>query len=163
MKLTRAQRKHARAEFKLCCKALLRNPGAVHYTQGSDRFSGITQNKSPHVPSRLFPFHGDCSSTYTWAMWRALHKLFGIGDRVNGQHWRAGFTGTIAQHGRLVSGRRGTRKVADAVLYGPAPNFEHVTGMFGPGVVFSHGSEAGPFLLKIDYRPDRAQVRRFIR
>jgi cell wall-associated NlpC family hydrolase len=39
---------------------------------------------------------------------------------------------------------------------------EHVAVYVGNGMVISHGSEAGPFLLRWDYRPVN-EVRRYLR
>jgi cell wall-associated NlpC family hydrolase len=59
----------------------------------------------------------------------------------------------------LVTGGIRAAKVGDSVLYGPRPTFEHVATYIGGGLVFSHGSEAGPFKLSAYYRPV-AMVRR---
>jgi hypothetical protein len=158
--MTWRNKRLARKQIKRCATALLAHPSSVHYTQGADRWDGIAHHKAPGKPG-LLPFRGDCSSTATWILWRALHVLAGQADRVNGTDWKAGYTGTLAQHGKRVSGRPGTRRVGDLVLYGRGWPFEHVAIIVGPGVVFSHGSESGPFLLPIHYRPDAAEFRRY--
>ena len=158
--MTARNRRLARKQIKRCAAALLANPSAVHYSQGPDRWDGIANHKAPGKAG-LLPFHGDCSSTATWMLWRALHVLAGQADRVNGTDWKSGYTGTLARHGKRVSGLPGTRRVGDLVLYGTAWPYEHVAVIVGPGVVFSHGSEAGPWLLPIRYRPDVAEVRRY--
>lgn len=135
------------------------HPANVHYTQSSARWQGI--DKHLLVSKGQCITEGDCSSTATWLLWNALHIAYGVRDVVNGENWKAGYTGTIAQHGKLVQ-HDSNILIGDLVLYGPAPTFEHVAVAIGGGRVFSHGSEAGPFLLNIDYRSDRAQVRRFI-
>lgn len=140
---------------------LLSQPGEVHYSEGPDRWSAIASRKLILQPGRVFPFSGDCSSTATWLLWNGLAHHYGQGDHVNGERWQAGYTGTMAQHGRLVHDTRQI-KVGDLVLYGQAPVFAHVAVALGGGMVFSHGSEAGPFKLSIDYRPDRGEVRRYI-
>lgn len=140
---------------------LLSRPGDVHYSEGGNRWSGIAQRKLIAQPSRVFPFYGDCSSTATWLLWNGLSHQFGRPDDVNGEHWNGGYTGTMAGHGKLVH-HDADIKLGDLVLYGPPPTFEHVAVALGGGMVFSHGSEAGPFKLPIDYRRDRAEVRRYI-
>jgi hypothetical protein len=139
---------------------LLRNPRAIHYTQGSQRWEGI--NKKLRAQRGQYPTHGDCSSTHTWLIWCAVTGVKpDIRDLVNGLHWKAGFTGTIIHHGKIVHNIRNA-KVGDAVLYGPLPNCEHVATYIGGGLVFSHGGEAGPFKLHADYRSDRVAIRRSI-
>lgn len=139
---------------------LLRNPQLVRYTQGPLRWEGIDQHL--RVQRGQNPHHGDCSSTHTWLLWCALTGVKpSIDDLVNGLHWKAGFTGTIIHHGKPVHNIRNA-KVGDAILYGPLPNCEHVATYIGGGLVFSHGGEAGPFKLHVDYRDDRTAIRRHI-
>lgn len=139
---------------------LLRHPEAIHYTQGSQRWEGI--NHRLRIQKGQRPSHGDCSSTHTWLLWCALTGVKpDIRDLVNGTHWQSGFTGSIAHHGKLVHNIRNA-KVGDGVLYGPAPNYEHIATYIGGGMVFSHGGEAGPFKLHVDYRRDRGMIRRHI-
>lgn len=135
------------------------NPDAIHYTQGPLRWEGIDHHL--RIAKGEIPHHGDCSSTHSFLLWNGLtHVHPGISDIVNGERWLGGFTGTIARHGKQVH-RIENLKVGDAVLYGPGPNFEHVATAIGGGRVFSHGGEAGPFILPADYRPI-AQMRRHI-
>jgi hypothetical protein len=155
MSLSLARQRTVRASLKHNANILAWNRGSVHYTQGSLRWSW------KHHDGLHLPFYGDCSSTVTCLYWLAL-KAYGIGDILNGLHWQAGYTGTLANHGRQVSGRPGTRRVGDLVLYGYGFPFHHVAMVIAPGMVFTHGSEAGPFIAPIDYRGDRAQVRRYI-
>ncbi len=140
---------------------LLSRIGDVHYSEGANRWNGIATRKLIVQAAHVFPFYGDCSSTATWLLWNGLSHEFGRPDDVNGERWTGGYTGTMAGHGTLVRNDADI-KVGDLVLYGPPPTFEHVAVALGGGVVFSHGSEAGPFKLPIDYRPDRAEVRRYI-
>lgn len=136
----------------------------LHYTQGPQRWEGIDQHKVARHGE--FPRHADCSAFATWCLWNALHLPFGLGDIVNGQGWKAGYTGTLAQHGRRVSDERHALR-GDLVLYGPAPTFEHVAIIVGHEkggrhLVVSNGSERGPFLLPFNYRSDVGQIRRYI-
>lgn len=157
------QRHIARELALQSMQLVLAHPGAVHYTQGPERWDGIDLKLDPRKGQ--YPKHGDCSSTTTWALWVALHLRFGLADIVNGDRWEGGYTGTMAQHGRQVQ-RRDNAIRGDLVLYGPAPAFEHVVMVEGwwhdKCYVISHGSEAGPFELPIDYRGDIGQIRRYI-
>jgi cell wall-associated NlpC family hydrolase len=67
----------------------------------------------------------------------------------------------MLSHGKLVVHEENAR-VGDLVIYGHGFPGEHVAMFIGGGKVFSHGSEAGPFKLDMDYRPDRMQIRRYI-
>lgn len=152
-------RAQARALVVKGAALLLNHAAAVHYTQSGARWQGIREGLL--ISRGQFPHFGDCSSTATWLLWNALGHHFGVRDVVNGTGWRAGYTGTISQHGKRVVHDRNIR-VGDLILYGHGFPYEHVTVALGGGKCFSHGSEAGPFKLDIDYRSDRAQVRRFI-
>ena len=156
-----ASRRHVQWLVVQGSKLLLSRIDDVHYSEAGNRWDGIANRKLIAHPGRVFPFYGDCSSTATWLLWNGLAHEFGCADDVNGERWRGGFTGTMAGHGKLVRHDADIR-VGDLVLYGPPPTFEHVAVALGGGKVFSHGSEAGPFKLPIDYRPDRAEVRRYI-
>ena len=152
--------RHQRVARHLVLKMVARlmlNPAAVHYTQGGDRWDGINHRKGLHTPN-FWPYYGDCSATATHILWRALFIAFKVRDIVNGTNWTAGFTGTQASHGRRVR----IPRVGDLCLYGPFPNHEHVAVYIGGGKVFSHGSEGGPYILPMRYRPDLAEIRRYI-
>jgi hypothetical protein len=155
--LSNAHRAEARRVILLGVRLLMAHPAQIHYSQGPDRWEGIA--KKLRIADGEYPKHGDCSSTHTWLVWNALTHVGAMQDHVNGQHYRAGFTGTIGSHGIVVPSVRHA-KVGDAVLYGPRPTYEHIATYIGGGRVFSHGSERGPFLLGIDYRGDRAVIRR---
>lgn len=152
------KRRKARSLVKRACARLLANPAQVHYTQGPDRWDGINHRKGI-TKAGFWPFYGDCSSTATWVLWRALFVAFGVNDVVNGTHWTAGFTGTQLQHGHLVTGKP---LAGDLAIYGTGYPGEHVAVCLGDGTVMSHGSDAGPYRLPIRYRPDLFQVRRYI-
>lgn len=157
MSLTRHEKRVVRSLLKSNAHRLLGSISSVHYTQSASRWSWKQYN---HL---RIPFYGDCSSTVTCLYWLALVVRLGKHDDIlNGANWQAGFTGTLAQHGKRISGRPGTRRVGDLVLYGAAPTYEHVAMMVGPNLVFSHGGEAGPFLLPPNYRSDIGEFRRYI-
>lgn len=141
----------------------LHHASELHYTQDARRWEGINQNKI--AAKGEFPQHADCSSFATWCLWNALHVPFNLGDSVNGENWRAGFTGTLATHGRLVRDQQHALR-GDLVLYGHAAPYDHVAIVVyhsnGKAIVVSNGSEGGPYLLPYDYRSDVAMIRRYI-
>src|SRR5436189_6134809 len=152
-------RRVARHRVLQACELMLGHPGPIHYSMGGDRWEGIDDHLI--ASHGKYPHHSDCSSSSTWVLWNAMWVPYHIHDVVNGQRWHAGYTGTIAQHGKLVRHDRNI-KIGDLLLYGHAWPYLHVTVALGGGMCFSHGSEGGPYKLPIDYRPDRAMVRRFI-
>lgn len=131
----------------------------VHYTTGPRRWDGITNRRRADLGR--FPRFADCSSYVTWCIWDALGGPEAGPDVVNGQFWKGGYTGTMKQHGRRVPGGLASAKPGDLVLYGPGTG-KHVTIVVAADRVISHGSEAGPYLLKPDYRPDVTEVRRYV-
>jgi len=152
-------------------KTLLSNLAAsgntITYTQGSNRWSDISRWTCP-VANKV-PAYADCSSFVTWVFWTA----YGLGeDKLNGQNWLAGYTGTMATRGVQVSKStivNGLKKPAsytnaqpgDIVLYGnPA---EHVAIYMGNGQVASYGSTGPVKILNINYHPSMVdQIRSFI-
>ncbi len=129
---------------------------AVHYTQAAKRWEGIEKDKKAWRGE--FPSYADCSAYVTWCLWNGLDH-FHYPDIVNHEHWKAGYTGTLMLHGATV---RGNPHPADAVVYGKGWPGEHVAIYTGGGLVVSHGSEGGPYLLPLRYRPDVLTIRRFI-
>jgi cell wall-associated NlpC family hydrolase len=137
----------------------LNNRGAVHYTQAAGpRWEGI--NRGLIAAQGRFPNNADCSSFVTWCLWNGM-RLHNLPDTVNGQGWRAGFTGTQLNHGTRVSGDRAVVP-GDLALYGSGRPGKHVAICIGGGLVISHGSEAGPFKLALHYRNDLMEIRRYI-
>lgn len=129
---------------------------SLHYTETGDRFQGIEKDLKAWRGET--PTEGDCSSTFAWWIWNGLDH-FHVRDVVNGENWKAGYTGTMLEHGRRVTGQM---QVCDAVIYGSGWPGKHVAMYVGGGMVISHGSEAGPFLLPYRYRPDVMAIRRYI-
>lgn len=127
-----------------------RNAGAVHYTQGPDRWQGIAKHLRGYRDQ--FPTSADCSSFATWVLWDAT-LAYRPKDFVNGTGWKSGHTGTLVQHGKKVS--LSNLHVLDLVFYGDEGwRPEHVAVYVGGGKVVSHGSEGGPYLLPVAYRRD---------
>jgi len=110
--------------------ALYNDRSKEHYTQGSQRWSGITGKVMP--PNA--PPYSDCSAAATWCYW----TQYGTGpDFLNGQSWKAGYTGTLTSHGKSVSCT--AMQPADLVFYGSPVS--HVAIFVGNGKVVSHGSD----------------------
>lgn len=133
----------------------------LHYTTGSRRWQGIQLNLNANAGH--FPDYADCSSFATWCLWNGLWLLFRQPDKVNGCSWRAGFTGTLLQHGWVV---RNVSKAlpGDLVLYGRGYPGVHTAIIVKQGrtpMVISNGSEAGPFYLPWNYRSDIMGIRRY--
>jgi hypothetical protein len=135
----------------------LRHEAQIHYTQGGARWSGIGGSR---VASRgQYPTWADCSSYVTWCFWNGLtQRGVAHSDIVNGQSWRAGYTGTMLNHGRAV----GSPIPGDAIIYGSGWPGGHTALFTGGGLVVSHGSESGPHLLRWRYRSDVLSIRRYI-
>lgn len=134
----------------------LHNAPAIHYTQGELRWQGIDRLRV--ASEGAYPNYADCSAYVTWCLWNGLHVHLGHTDIVNGEHWLAGYTGTLLEHGERVS----APTPGDAVIYGTAWPGEHTALYTGGGLVVSHGSEAGPLLLPVHYRSDVLEYRRYI-
>jgi hypothetical protein len=130
----------------------------VHYTQGSRRWQGIAGDLKAWKGE--FPHYADCSSFATWCLWLGLDH-YDVRDVVNGAAWKAGYTGTILQHGKRVLHLENVAR-GDLAIYGRGWPGSHVAICIGGGLVISHGSEAGPFKLPLHYRPDLLQIRRYI-
>lgn len=137
----------------------------IHYSQNAVlRWEAITHGL--RVVKGQFPHHADCSSYATWLLMNAAthaKRDLTIEDFLNGEHFKGGFTGTLKDHGVRI----GTHGTADHVLpmdlahYGGGSG-KHVAVCIGDGMVFSHGSEGGPYKLPIHYRGDLAEIRRYI-
>jgi cell wall-associated NlpC family hydrolase len=115
----------------------------ISYSQGGSRWSGITKHVCPY---QGVPPVTDCSAFVTWLFWSA----FGNGnDFINGQGWRAGYTGTMGSHGTSVS--LAQARPGDIVLYGSG-TYDHATLYVGNNKVVSFGSNGPAKLLPINYR-----------
>jgi CHAP domain len=157
------QRTRCRDRAVQAAKVALANAASMSYTEGPLRWSGIQDHRNAALGQ--FPVTSDCSSFATWCLWNGLFLQFGLGDLVNADHWQGGYTGTMLQNGKQV------REIAnvlpgDCVIYGTAAPGVHTaivtTITNGTPYVISHGSQAGPFFLVYDYRPDVLQIRRYI-
>lgn len=126
-----------------------RNREALHYTQDVRRMQGVRDRIRPP----RHPGWEDCSSFATWCYWAA-----GAPDPNGHGYDGIGYTGTQVENGRQTNSPR----PGDLVFYGGGAIPSHVAVYVGNGRVVSHGSEPGPYLLRIDYRSDRAQVRSYL-
>jgi NlpC/P60 family len=153
--------KHARKLIVKAAHLMVANKGRVHYSQRADRWVGIDRRLT--VTKGQYPTTCDCSSTATWMLWDAIHRTYNVRDLVNGALWKAGYTGTQYKRGKAVVHDKNL-KVGDLIFYGTQGGGipQHVCVYVGGGKVFSHGSEAGPFILNLDYRRDRRMSRRYI-
>jgi cell wall-associated NlpC family hydrolase len=154
------QRVAIRSKAMDACMVMYHHAGIMQYSEGADRWSGIAQHKRAYLGE--YPPAADCSSSITWALWDST-RAEKLGDFVNGANWNSGFTGTQTQHGSRIHQNELIR--ADLVFYGNQGGGvpKHVAMYIGNGRVFSHGSSGGPRILKIDYRKDINQFRRYIR
>lgn len=164
--LSEAHREQARREIVRGVEMFMRNIDAIHYSQDAVlRWEGI--NKHMSINRGQIPVHSDCSSSSAFLLWNALVLPYGVRDVVNGQLWRAGYTGTMLRHGKVVQHEKNL-KIGDCALYGiPGTTGKHVAVVIGRGAdgrvrVFSHGSERGPFILDLHYRDDLIECRRYI-
>lgn len=151
--------RHAKKAVNLTLQAAvlgLHHAPEIHYTQGMLRWQGIDRHCV--AAKGEYPRYADCSAFATWCLWNGLKVPFDHSDTVNGEHWRAGYTGTLLEHGVRVD----TPIPGDLVIYGSGFPGEHTAVVTGGGLVVSHGSEAGPFLLPIHYRSDVLEYRRYI-
>ena len=161
--LSAAQQATARAAAVAAAQLTYQHKPVVHYTQGPDRWQGIATDR---IAARgEYPNWADCSSFATWCLWNALYVPYGMVDVVNAQAWRAGYTGTMLQHGTPIYAR--DMLAGDCVLYGrPGSTGAHtaicVGSANGRPMVISHGSESGPHYLSYDYRSDVMAARRYI-
>jgi len=157
--LSRTHRIRARDLAIAAAILCLRAAPSVHYTQSGARWSGIDQGLKAW--RRQFPRYADCSAFVTWCLWNGLDH-YDVRDTVNGMRWRAGFTGTMADHGKRVVHAENILR-GDVAHYGdPDGRSGHVALCIGGGRVISFGSEKGPFLLPIRYRHDFREIRRYI-
>jgi hypothetical protein len=164
--LNPGQKKTARGIARHAALLGLRHAPELHYTQSSARWQGINERKLSEKGQ--YPTEADCSAFATWCLWNALAVKFHQGDIVNGEKWRAGYTGTMLDHGMPVR-RLSDVRWADCVIYGvPGTTGEHtaIITHVEPGGrnlhVVSNGSEAGPFWLPYNYRSDIMCIRRYI-
>jgi cell wall-associated NlpC family hydrolase len=141
-----------RTQMMTAAKALIAT--TTHYTQDAvKRWNGITKKEYP--PNA--PVWSDCSSAVSWIYW----TVFGGGsDFLNGQAWKAGYTGTQTQHGKSIS--LSNAQHGDLVFYGGTTSVpSHVAMWVGDGYVVSHGSEQAQ-CLSVHYRSDINQVRCYV-
>ena len=130
-------------EDRTCAAALLcvRHRSLIHYTQGSLRMTGVTRRMYPPA----YPRYIDCSAAYTW--W----KFVGGAPDPNGLGYNGqGYTGTQSNKGVTVAPWNAPRTAA--VFYGRPIGHVAMIVVKGSKVV-SHGSEIGPVLVNVGYRP----------
>jgi cell wall-associated NlpC family hydrolase len=162
--LSDAHRAKARRIVKDAAWLTYSGRSRVHYTQGGLRWQGISDTR--YSEKNQYPNYADCSAFATWCLWNGLFVPFGVRDTVNGANWRAGYTGTMLKHGKVVE-HLSNVKIGDCVLYGQSGTVgKHVAIIIGRRngklMVISHGSEPGPYYLRYNYRSDIMCIRRYI-
>jgi hypothetical protein len=161
--LSAKHRAEARSRARSAAWLTYKHKEVVHYTQGPRRWEGIDKDFNARMGE--FPKYADCSAFATWCIWNGLLIPFGVRDTVNAAAWKAGYTGTMLEHGKRVV-HVTNALVADCVIYGPpGSDGEHTAIIVKPGrvpLVISHGSESGPYFLPYNYRSDIMVIRRYI-
>lgn len=169
---TAARRSAARDKIVKGALAALAQQGRMEYTQTARRWSGIAGGLRRYKGQT--PPSADCTSLISWVYWDALKVEInrGLGDVLNGEQWRGGYTGTMLRgdHGKVIArGVAAARRVkllrGDVVLYGvPGTTGKHGAIVVDPEhrLCVSFGSQGGPYLVKLDYRADVMVVKRFI-
>lgn len=152
--LSHAQIVTARRKVLRSCRLALTLSNEMQYSEGPGRWSGIAYHRRAYKGQ--VPLVSDCSAFATWVLWDATlsHKPH---DFVNGQAWKAGYTGTMLEYGVDVGRTMANFEVGDLVIYDG-----HVAVYVGGGNVVSHGSP-GAHLLPWKYRSDVVSVRRYLR
>jgi hypothetical protein len=160
--MTKAHRATARKRAVQAALLSYHHREVIHYTQGPRRWDGIRLGLNANHGE--FPIYGDCSAMATWWEHNGLWIPYHIRDVVNHEHWASGYTGTMLLGGKRVIHLSNVIP-GDCVLYGGGTG-RHTAMCVGhrgsKPMVISHGSEAGPFYLPYDYRPDTNQWRRYI-
>lgn len=146
---TPAQRRLA--DLMTAAMVLYNRRGIVHYTQGPSRMMIVRHHMKLAELSTTPWLYEDCSSSVT-----GLRYVSGLPD-ANGviagrQYSGYGFTGTLASHGTRVLMANAPKGAL--FFYGSYWPYHHVTMAVGGGLVFSHGSEVGPLLVRFNYRHD---------
>jgi len=161
--LTKKERRQAREIAVDAAMLGFRHRSAIHYTQGSSRWQGISDTR--YSRRDQYPNYADCSAFATWCLWNAMAVNFHRVDTVNGLRWKAGNTATMAVRSRRIEKVSNVLR-ADLVIYGRPGVSAHVAIVVGRQngvpIVVSHGSEAGPLLLPYNYRRDIYSIRRYI-
>lgn len=152
---------HARVLIAKAAHVMVVNKDKIHYSQKANRFVGI--EKKLTIIKNEYPTTCDCSSTATWMLWDATARPYGVHDIVSHANWLSGYTGSMYKNGKAVI-HDSNLMIGDLIFYGDqgAGIPEHVAVYVGGGLGFSHGSEGGPYILKLDYRNDRRMSRRYI-
>jgi hypothetical protein len=144
-----------RARILSSAAVLYNRRSHVHYTMGWARMQIVRQRLRMRDLATVEHLFEDCSSSIT-----GLYFVAG-GPDPNGLGFNGqGFTGTQCRHGRSVSIVQA--KPCALVFYGNGPPWKHVALYLGGNRVWSHGSEGGPYLLPIDYRSDRGDIREYL-
>lgn len=126
-----------------------KNPNAAYYTMGSQRWQGVSAVYGDITPSPKAwdPIRsGDCSAYVSRAHLAAWQSHLGRvpGDFVNHCRWKAGFTGTITDACKRVTGKI---QIGDLPVYfNSRGESHHVEVVVDPAkkLCGNHGSQSGP-------------------
>lgn len=155
---------HSRALILKAAHVMVTHKDEIDYSQRADRMVGVREKLT--ITKGQFPKTCDCSSTAYWMLWDALARPYGVRDLVCHVGWNPNgtiYTGTQFRNGKAVV-HDINLKIGDLIFYGDQGGGipEHVAVYIGGGMVFSHGSMGGPYILVLDYRNDRRMSRRYI-
>ena len=150
MPLTPTQKKKVRESISAYCRQAVANEPRVHYSQ--------------QRPFRFYDSMGggyvvaDCSSFVVNCFWNACHDLkIYIADPSGQRNSGWGNTWTmetwLREHGRRVTEVNGFL-VGDIAMFDGHTMICSVRGTAKASWWTSHGSEGGPDLRKLNYRPD---------
>lgn len=152
-RLTPTEKKQARSLMASYLLRATRTNASKHYSQ---RRPMTHLFQSPDQE-----WTADCSGYVTGAFaWAERFTKFTVEDPNGLGYTGWGFTGTLLSHNfrhQVPEGR--TYFVGDIALYGPASRTKHTVicrkgGNASTSVWSSHGSEAGPYDVRLHYRPD---------
>jgi hypothetical protein len=164
-RLTDKQAAHARELLVRSAKNMVKHKTKVVYSQAYNRQEAMRKRKT--ITRGEYPATADCSSTVWWMLWDAMGRNYKVKDIVcKTDGWNPNqtvYTGSMFRNGKAVVHDKNL-KVGDLIFYGTQSGGipSHVCMYIGGGLVFSHGSNAGPYICKLDYRSDRRMSRRYI-
>lgn len=132
-------------------RAIIVSWAIFSYHNAPRHYSQLPAARAPYYRHTRPPdmwYSADCSGFALWCLWGA-----GVPTSACGPY--DGWTGSMQEHGRVVSLR--DAKPGDMVFY-----HNHVAVYVGNNRIVSHGHEGGPFLVNVWYRSDLREVRSYV-